>query len=164
MKTADEEDLAAPFFSSDEKLVELERRLYAHVLEAIDFDAVSSLEQHVCMLLADEHDVPQQLAYDLAAKVIEQALQRAALDPIRYCDVGPPPGITEAERRAVAFEADCPFCQFDAQQARAAAEGKLQNDEPCACCDMMAEDWRQEHADVLAKAGLAESSTEAEPS
>ncbi len=143
-----------PFFSHQTKLRELEEQLYGHVLAAIDFDALARAEQQLFWVLSEEHGIDDELALDLAAQIMDRALLRVADDPSRYGDMGPPEGITEAEAKAVAFEEDCPFCIADAESAKRESAHAHVAAEPCAVCDDLAQSWREEHADVLAKHGL----------
>jgi len=153
----DSEALESPFFSSHKELAELEAQLYGHVLRAIDFDELNSLEQHVCMILGDEYELDDDLALDLGKQVMSRALHQVANDHIRrVMDIGAPDGITDEEKAAVAFDDTCPFCAFDRQQAEALAKHAAsgQKEEVCECCEMLREEWREQHAAVLKKAGL----------
>lgn len=177
------QELESPFFVHAKKLSALEEQLYGHVFAAIDLDALARLEQHLCMLLMDDFKLPGELALDLSTQILESAIRRVAEDPARHVSFGPPEGITEAEKAAVAFDETCPFCVAARRAAQPArprsasgggasatsigaafdisvrhgSEGDLHEseDEPCPCCEMLAQSWREEHADVLAKAGLA---------
>lgn len=155
-------ELDRPTFTQHARLRALEEQLYGHVLEAIDFDALAGLEQVLFEILTRRMRIGTELALDLTTVIIERALVRASEDAARYTDCGPPPGITEAERKAVAFDASCPFCRVAAERDRergaTSATGSDTHgfaDEPCECCEMVAEQWRDEHREVLAKAGLA---------
>ena len=149
MNTDTEEQLDRPLFLHDKDMVLLEQQLYGHVLEAIDFEALGRFEGLLVGLLEGQ-EVPEDIAADLASAFLQRALERAASDPSRYMDFGPPLGITDAERLAVAFEADCPFCVDEAKRP-----GGPEREDECACCDLMASEWRKAHHDVLVKAGLA---------
>ena len=147
-----------PLFSQHDELGTLEEQLYGHVRKAIDFDALASLEHALCMMFCEQHEMSDELSIDLAAAIMHRAFLRAANDSARYCDSGAPPGITEAEKAAVAFDEECPFClsaREAAQRAAAKPGDEAVDDEPCACCDMLAESWREEHRETLVKAGLA---------
>jgi len=112
MKIEEEfEDLAGPLFSSHEKLAKLERQLYGHVREAIDFDQLHCFEQHLWSVLKNRYAISERLAFDLASQLIERAIARAASDPIRFGIATVPLNITEAERKAVSFEDDCSICK-----------------------------------------------------
>lgn len=161
MKTEDQEDdISGPLFGSHEKLRKLERQLYGHVLEVIDWDALHELDGHVFTLVR-KCNVGQDLALDITGQLIERALHRAAYDPIRFGMTSIPFGITEEERRAVAFDEDCPFCDFEkklaAQRAKDAAKPRPPSgdEECCPLCDDMAAEWREEHAEALERAGLS---------
>ena len=150
------DDFAQPLFAQHDELGTLEEQLYGHVRKAIDFDALANLEHALCMMFAEEHEMSNELALDLAAAVMHRAFMRAANDSARYCDSGAPPGITDAEKAAVAFEEECPFCIAARESAqRAASKPDEVDEEPCECCEMIAQSWRDEHRDVLVKAGLA---------
>ena len=142
-------------FVHDSKLGLLEQQLYGHVLAAIDFDRLSQLETSLFSILVDA-GLTETLALDLAAQLVEHALIRATDADTRFCDWGPPEGITEAERRAVELDEACPICvedrELERQRARSVAEPPP--DEPCPCCEDLAQSWREEHAEVLARAGL----------
>jgi hypothetical protein len=64
-----------------------------------------------------------------------------------------PFGITKAEEKAAAFDAGCPFCVLEAARPEL-GDADEHVDGECACCDMMARDWRAQHAEELARAGL----------
>jgi hypothetical protein len=151
------DDLTLPMFECHEKLAELERQLYGHIIEAIDWDALNHLEQFLFQLLC-KRNIGQGLAIDIARQLIERSLQRAAYDQSDACE-SIPFGITDEERRAVAFDDDCPFCEFEVQLAKQQARDKATprepaEDEPCPLCDDMAAEWREQNAEALAQAGL----------
>lgn len=161
MKTEDHElDIAGPLFGSHEKLRDLERHLYGHVLEVIDWDALQAIDEYLYALVR-KCNVSEELALDLSNQLIERALHRAAYDPIRFGMTSIPFGITEEERRAVAFDDTCPFCKFEKKLAEQAAKDAANPrpppppDECCPLCDDMAAEWREEHAEALARAGLS---------
>src|SRR5687768_78360 len=91
-------------FTHNEELREVEEQLYGHIRAAIDWDMVYRLEETLASLLSIERKIESTLAFDLAAAIIERALHRAAEDPTRYGDCGPPDGVTEEEKAAVAFD------------------------------------------------------------
>jgi hypothetical protein len=144
-------------FRQDAKLGLLEQQLYGHVLAAIDLDRLFQLETSLFGILTDDTGISDELALDVASQLVERALVRAADPDARFIDWGPPEGITEAERRAVAFDEACPICVEDraVERQRALSGDRVQPpDEPCPCCDDLANSWREQHAAVLAKAGL----------
>jgi hypothetical protein len=135
-----------------EDLAALEEQLYEHVVDCIDFDALFGLEQLLWHLvdrlglgrLDDEAGLSKQL--------IRRALVRAAYDPsTAFSDV--PYGITKAEEKAAKFDAECPFCQYEAEHPREDGEHDHE-DESCTLCDELAREWREQHADALKRAGL----------
>ena len=135
-----------------EDLAALEEQLYEHVVECIDFDQLFGLEQLLWHLvdklglgrLDDESGLSTQL--------IRRALVRAAYDPTTaFTDV--PYGITKDEEKAVKFDPECPFCQYEAEHPREDAEHDHE-DEHCPLCDDMAREWREKHAEVLKRRGL----------
>lgn len=162
-------ELESPVFVHSEKLRELEAQLYGHVLGAIDLDALAGFEQHLYELLSRELELSDELALDLSTQILESAIRRVAEDSRRYLSFGPP-GISDAERAAVAFDEACPFC-VDARRAALVSAARARcgasephddgqaDDEPCPCCEMEAQRWREEHATVLAKAGLSRPSS-----
>lgn len=154
---AGERELDLPTFVHHARLRALEEQLYGHVLDAIDLDALHGLEQMLYSILTSRMRISSELALDLSVLMIERALVRASDDSARYLDTGPPPGITKAERDAVAFDASCPFCREAARAKRescGASAAAIEDDEPCPCCEMLAEEWREEHREVLEAAGL----------
>ncbi len=164
MKREDDDGFDAPMFAQSKRLAVLEDQLYGHVRAAVDLDLISQLEQHLSMVLGDQFKMTTDLALDLSTQMVEAALRRVAGDPIRAIVIdGPPDGITEEEKQAVAFDETCQFCLADKQQrARAkarASAGIVEEEEYCACCEMVREEWRDKHAELLAKAGLARPSS-----
>ena len=157
MKTEEDvEDLAGPLFSSHERLAKLERQLYGHVREAIDFERLHCFEQHLWSVMKNRFSISETLAFDLASQMIERAIARAAYDPVRHGITTVPLGITEAERKAVAFEDDCSICKVLAKLEAKPPEPEVDEEgEPCPCCDIMAAEWREKHAEALSKAGLS---------
>jgi hypothetical protein len=160
MKREDDDGFDAPMFEHSKRLSVLEEQLYGHVRAAIDMDALFQLEHHLGMVLGDKFEMTQDLSFDLSTQMIEAAIHRVAGDPIRTVQIGgPPDGITEDEKFAVAFDETCQFC-VAAKQARDRAKARAgiddEEEEFCACCEMLREDWREHHADVLVKAGLRE--------
>ena len=156
MNIEDEEDFDRPSFVHTRKLGLLEQQLYGHVRAAVDLDALHGLEEHLVLVLMEDFAMGTDLAIDLSTQVIEAALRRVIDDPARHIRLGAPDGITEEEKAAVAFDGTCPFC-LAARQAseRAKAAGDDQHEELCACCEMVCNEWREKHAEVLEKAGLA---------
>lgn len=177
----DDDGGVATQFVHSEPLAALERRIYGHVLAAVDLDAISNLEQITISLVREALDsegerkrkraarsgappvalTPQdELAMDLAAQLIEGALRRLVDDPRRYVSYGPPHGVTPEEAAAVAFDEDCPYCVAERHDAQARREHLAKHppeeEEPCPCCDMLVDSWREEHKETLAKAGLAD--------
>ena len=153
-----EDDLDRPSFKCSKKLGDLEEQLYGHVRAAVDLGAISCLEQHVSFLLSEDFGMDDSLAIDLSRQIIDAALRRVIEDPTRYVSFGAPDGITEEEKEAVAFDETCQFC-LAARRARERAKAhdgaEPEEEEYCACCEMLRDSWREKHADVLAKAGLA---------
>jgi hypothetical protein len=144
-----------PQFCSHKKLAELESKLYGHVIEAVDWDALANLEQFLFELLS-KRNIGQSLAFDISKQMIEHSLRSAASDRMLGCD-SVPFGITDEERRAVELDEDCPFCQFEVQLAKQRAKDAARppiEEECCPLCDDMAAEWREEHAEILAKAGI----------
>lgn len=128
---------------------ELAASLRTHVLEAIDFEVIDMFEQLLWSLLPElgVHDEDG----EIAAKMIKDAITQAAEDPMRkISDV--PFGITREEAKAVAFDDGCLFCVYEAKNPRAQDDGYV--DGECACCDLMARDWRKQHAEVLNQRGI----------
>jgi hypothetical protein len=156
------EHLDAPLFSAHAKLSELERQLYGHVIEAVDWDMLHALDQYLYAVLR-KRNIGHELATDIADQLIERSLHRAADDQVRFGPTSIPFGITDEERRAAAVEEGCPFCDFEAKLAAQAKQdeakppqpGEGQEEECCPLCDDMAAEWREEHAEALAKAGLS---------
>jgi hypothetical protein len=150
-----EDVLVQPFFEHHKKLRAFEEQLYGHILTAIDFEAVARFEFLVEQHLLDMN-LPQDLVFDLTTQVIERALHRAAEAPERRASCGPPEGISPEEADAVAYDPKCIFCRAEREHAKALAK-QPQHDhggEPCAICDDLADDWREQHREVLEKAGL----------
>ena len=142
-------------FVHDNKLRRLEEQLFGHVLAAIDFDRLGQLETSLFGVLADA-GMAEDHALDVSAQLVDRALVRMIDDEARRMDFGPPHGITEAERRAVAYDEGCPICVEDRQVAeQRERDGPPVGDEPCPCCDDLARQWRVEHAQTLARAGLS---------
>jgi len=141
-----------------ERLGKLEDQLYNHVVDKLDFVGLYQLEQLLWGLLdlRGIHDEDGELAKTL----IVDAVTRAVRDPASYFPSSPPPGITEAEAKAVAFEEACPFCTMEANHAayladpaNAAAEA-ADAAEMVALAEPAARAWRARHAEVLARRGL----------
>lgn len=125
-------------------LDELRGCLYNHVMDAIDWGKIHGYEQMLWSLLPElgvEDD-----ECEAAEAMIRECVVRAASDPMRnISDV--PFGVTDAERRAVAYDDGCVFCRVDA----------VHGGEPvgeCPCCMDTAAEWRAKHEAVLRKAGL----------
>ena len=115
------------------ELTILEEQLFGHVLDCVDLDALFGIEQLLWGLI-DRAGVGDDDG-DIANEMIARAFARVGRDPARHIsDV--PYGITKAEIKAVRFDPDCPFCQFEAEQtARVADAAHDHGDEPCALCD-----------------------------
>ena len=163
MNLEDEEEFDRPAFLHERTLAALEQQLYGHVRAAVDLDAISQLEHHLSLVLCEDFKLNTDLALDMSTQIIEAALRRVVDDPARAVSRGAPDGITEEEKEAVAFDATCPFC-VAARAARERARSRSddeeeEEDEYCACCEMLRESWREKHAEVLAKAGLARPSS-----
>ena len=156
MNREDDDGFDAPLFAQSKRLGKLEDQLYGHVRAAVDLDMLSQLEQHLAMVLGDQFAMTTELALDLSTQMLESALRRVAGDPIRTVVIdGPPDGLTEDELEAVAFDETCQFCVAARQaRARAKARPEPEEEEYCACCEMVREEWREKHREVLAKAGL----------
>ncbi len=129
-------------------LEELTDSLYNHVLETIDFGAIHRFEQLLWSLLPELgiHDEEG----EVAAKMIKDAIVKAASDPMRNVSTVPY-GVTEEEEKAVKFDDGCFFCVYEDNNPR---EENRYVDGECACCDMMAREWRKQHAAVLDKRGV----------
>jgi hypothetical protein len=129
-------------------LEDLTTRLYNHVFQTIDFGAIYMFEQMLWSLLPELGIRDEE--GEVAATMIRDAIIKAASDPMRnISDV--PYGITKEEEKAVNFEEDCFFCVYEAKNPR---ENDAYVDGECACCDSVAQDWREQHADVLKKHGV----------
>lgn len=124
--------------------------LYDHVLEAIDLDALSNVEQMLWSVLGAAGVVDD--TGDLAARMMRDAILRLANDAGRNIS-SVPPGVTKAEAKAVAFDDGCPFCVLEAAQP-APSEATDHVEDECECCDLMAREWRAENSEALARAGL----------
>ena len=127
-------------------------------VDCIDFDALFGLEQLLWWLL-DLRGVEDPGA-ELATALIVDAVTCAARDPASYFPVSPPPGITEAEVKAVERDDACPFCTMEANHtafladpATAAAEA-AHTAELVQLFESEARAWRAEHAEVLERRGL----------
>jgi hypothetical protein len=155
MKIEEDFDFDRPSFVSSKMLAVLEEQLYGHVRAAVDFDMLYQLEEHLSLILMKDFAMETPLACDLSTMILEAALRRVVDDPVRHGTVnGAPDGITEEELEAVAYDEACEFCRA-ARQARERAKAFAGvEEEYCACCEMLRDDWREKHADVLAKAGL----------
>jgi hypothetical protein len=146
--------LDEPTAEHREQLAALERQLYGHVLECIDWNALFGLEQMLWSVL-DELGIDDcEVAVDLAKAMISRAIVHASDDPATACS-SVPYGITKAEAKAVSFDEACPFCQFEAEAAkRPKPEPHDHDEEPCGLCDDLARMWREQHADALKRHGL----------
>jgi hypothetical protein len=137
-------------------LADLEQQLYGHVRDAVDFDALYQLEQLLWGLL-DLRRI-EDLDGELAKALIVEAITCAARDPASYVSVSPPPGITEAEAKAVERDDACPFCKMEADQAAYAADPANADAEEAAelvaLYEPEARAWRAQHAEVLQRRGL----------
>jgi hypothetical protein len=148
---AEARTLAKELYARERRVGAFADCAYKHVVEAIDFDAIYRFEQILIGLLGEVgiHDEDG----ELAETIIRDAIVRAANDPDR--DISDVPfGITKAEAAAVAFDPSCPICVLEAARPPE-SEAPDHVDGECECCDMMARDWRAEHAEALARAGLA---------
>jgi hypothetical protein len=141
--------LTRDLYASEDKLRAIADCVYNHVVGAIDFDAMYRFEQILHGLL---DEVGIQDDGDLAEMIVRDAIVRAASDPDRHVS-HVPFGITRAEEAAVAFDPGCPLCVLEAARPPE-AEAPDHVEGECECCDMMAREWRVEHADALARAGL----------
>ncbi len=146
--------LARATFLHDIELSELERHVHEHVFQTINFGALGGIEEQLFSLLT-ERDIPDQVALDLSKLMVTRAIERTCDDAGRYM-TSVPYGITEAERKAVEFDDDCPFCEAEAHTAAyvKAHAGEQRVEEPCGCCDDVADSWRAKHAETLRKHGL----------
>ncbi len=140
------------------ELTALEARLYKHVVDCIDFDALFGLEQVLWFAVDRLGHGALDNETALSHRLIERALVRAAHDPHNtFSEV--PPGITAAERRAARYDAECPFCEvedeaddLDDEVAGHASVDRLEHErgcESCPLCDDTAREWRAQHADEL---------------
>lgn len=121
---------------------------YNHVRETLDLEALNRIEQELWSVL-DAAGIEDELG-ELSSKMVRDAIIRLADDPMRnISDV--PYGITEEEAAAVAYDDECPFCVLEAAQPKT----EPAHDDDCSCCAMIAAEWRAQHAEVLARAGLA---------
>lgn len=142
--------LAKELYARERKIGALADCVYNHVFDAIDFDAISRFQQILCGLL-DEVGIQDEDG-ELAETIIRDSIVRAASDPQRHIR-RVPFGITKAEEAAVEFDPGCPLCVLEA--ARPPQSDTPEHvDGECECCDMMAREWRAEHAEVLARAGV----------
>ena len=136
--------------SRSPELTMLEERLYKHVVDCIDFDALFGLEQMLWHAVDKLGHGALDNQVGLSHRLIQRTLTRAAHDPGNtFKDV--PYGITKAEQRAVRFDRDCEFCEYAEQVAEDASEKSEHDhgDDECPLCDDMAREWRAEHADKL---------------
>ncbi|MBL9018918.1 MAG: hypothetical protein JNL83_32320 [Myxococcales bacterium] len=132
-------------------LDELRQCLYNHIMDAIDWGRIYGYEQMLWSLLpalGQQGDVDE-----LAEKLIGECLARAAFDPMRLVS-NVPPGITDAERRAVEYDDGCVFCRADAASGADQRQEHDDDDDDCPLCTDMAAEWRDQHQAVLKKAGL----------
>jgi hypothetical protein len=151
VKNVEQGPLDRALFLHDKRLVELEQRLYGHVFDAVDVGKLCGLEQMLWFLL-DELDIPDDLQGDLARLMIARALARVGEDAQRSFSTVPF-GITKEEAAAVAFDDACPFCKVEAQDhaRRAESPDEDADDDDCPCCNDLARQWREEHAEALAR-------------
>lgn len=124
---------------------------YNHVLEALDLAALDGLEQELWSVL-DAAGIHDEVG-DISSKIVRDAIIRLADDPMRHISTVPY-GITKAEAKAAAFDDGCPFCVLEAARPAPSPEDEHALGD-CDCCDMLARDWRAEHAEALARAGIA---------
>ncbi len=136
-----------------EDLAALEEQLYEHVVDCIDFGALSGLEQLLWHLVDQLGLGRLDEEGDLSKQLIRRALVRAAYDPTTaFSNV--PYGITKEEEKAAKFDPECPFCQYEAEHPREQDAEHDHDDEPCSLCDEMAREWREKHAEALRRRGL----------
>ena len=131
----------------------VEERLYQHVLDCIDFGALSSVEQMLWQILERAGAGALDNEHGLSRRLIERALFRAAHDPTTAFSYVPE-GITRDEERAVRYDPACLLCEWDDHEAvskATAADTPVHQDDDCDCpvCDEMARDWRTKHAEQL---------------
>ena len=136
------------------ELVALAEQLYGHVVDCIDFGALFGLEQLLWHLVGELGLEGLDEEGDVSRAMIQRAIVRAAFDPLtRISDV--PYGITKEEAKAARFDEACPFCRYEDEEARAAKTEKHDpGDEDCPCCDDLACEWREQHAEALRRRGL----------
>jgi hypothetical protein len=142
--------LAKEMYAEDGNINSLAECIYNHVFDAIDFEAMYRFEQ-VLWCLLPELGIEDEDG-EVAEKLVREAIVRAASDPDRHVS-HVPPGVTKAEAMAAAFDDGCPLCVLEAARSPQ-ADTPDHVDGECECCDMIARDWRAEHAEVLARAGL----------
>ncbi len=144
--------LSRALYAEPAKLGAVADALYNHVLDSIDLDALSRLDQMLWSVLdaagIDDEDG------ELSSRLMRDAIIRLAHGGDRFVS-HVPFGISKAEAKAAAFDDGCPFCVLDAAQPPPPPPDSSDHVEgECACCDMMASEWRAQNADALARAGL----------
>ena len=118
------EVLALP---STANLEELKQCLYNHVMDSIDWGKIYTYEQMLWSLLPELGEKKGKVD-ELAEKLIGECLARAAFDPMRLIS-HVPPGITDAERRAVDYDDGCVFCRADRENALKALDAEPPTEE-----------------------------------
>lgn len=147
-------ELLAAQRAAPDALAELERQLYGHVQDAIDFQALDQLVQLLWGLL-DLRGIEDDEDGTLAKALLVEAVTRAARDPASYFPCDPPLGITEAEAKAIAFDDACPFCKVEADHAAYLADPANVAAEAAERAELVelsataARAWREQHADAL---------------
>ena len=139
----------------DVDLADLAQQLDGHVRAAIDFSALDGLEQLLWGLL-DRRRIDDDDG-DLAKALLVEAVIRVVRDPASFYGA-PPRGITKAERRAVEFDAACPFCQMERAAAADPMDNPVLDAEWLALTAEAAAAWRRQHAETLRRHGLGPSS------
>jgi len=132
------------------ELSALEDRLYKHVVDCIDFDALFGLEQMLWYAVDKLGHGALDNEAGLSHRLIQRTLTRAAHDPANtFKEV--PLGITKAEQRAVRFDHECELCEYAEQVADDASEESEHDHggDECSLCDELAREWRAQHADEL---------------
>ncbi|MDQ3364633.1 MAG: hypothetical protein M3680_04315, partial [Myxococcota bacterium] len=146
------------------------QQLYGHVVDSIDFVRLYGFEQLLWSVLHERGiDDPEG---EVARQLLVDVVTRAAGDPASYFPISPPHGITKEEAKAVEFDDDCPFCKMEAEEAAHAASPEGIADELAWQAELenmgkafasSARAWREQHADALARRGLAPPSTTEPP-
>jgi len=137
--------------AGNETLCALADRLYKHVVDCIDFGALSGVEEmlwhaidHAGLGALDNQE-------NVSRRMIQHALSRAIHDPWSWVRETPY-GITKQEERAVRFDADCWFCIAEEHASDALPSPSVvatESDDHCASCDELVREWRERHATQL---------------